>query len=180
MVWKETFVERLSEIRSKGLNYSTVVYDEDQRAESLFAGLVTSVLLPSAAISGFALVIFSTAAFALTGEGSLAWSWAGLGLAGVVSTGLATVASFGALFYCGLEYSIVLACVPFLALGKYTFDIYWTTQLDLPEIQQTNPRALLVNCVVNMQDYAYDHIARSKGVRKFKQLKVFIFVAQSV
>jgi hypothetical protein len=101
-------------------------------------------------------------------------------LAGVVSTGLATVASFGALFYCGLEYSIVLACVPFLALGKYTFEIYWTTQLDLPEIQQTNPRALLVNCVVNMQDYAYDHIARSKGVRKFKQLKVFIFVAQSV
>jgi hypothetical protein len=128
-LWKEAFSEFLSRIREEdgnvSLRFTQIVFDEDQRPSGIFSKLTYTIVQERLLISVSALTIFSVGAFLLSSPCGISWGRAGLGVVSVLSTGLATGAGFGGLFYCGLEFSSLLTAIPFLALGTDFFFFFF-------------------------------------------------------
>jgi hypothetical protein len=97
------------------LRHTKIFHDEDRRVHKIFANMPFEVIRDRMWISSTALALFSILAFTRTDPVK---SKPILGVVGAFSGSLATLATFGLLLACGMDFNTLVASTPFLTVGK--------------------------------------------------------------
>ncbi|KAI8479819.1 Patched domain-containing protein 3 [Branchiostoma belcheri] len=115
--WELAFLSYMAAFKS---NFITVCYGTFGALESELAALTTSVI-PLFSITFAVLITFSIlSCMMLDMVRTKPW----LGMLGVLSSGMAIVASIGLCLFCGVKFNSVVASMPFLALGIGVDDLF--------------------------------------------------------
>eukprot|EP00058_Branchiostoma_floridae_P027499 XP_002612990.1 hypothetical protein BRAFLDRAFT_74780 [Branchiostoma floridae] len=115
--WELAVLSYMEKFKS---NYINVCYSTSVALESELAALTTRVI-PLFSITFTVLITFSIlSCMMLDMVRTKPW----LGMLGVLSAGMAIVASMGLCLYCGVKFNSVVAAMPFLALGIGVDDLF--------------------------------------------------------
>ncbi|XP_066280926.1 patched domain-containing protein 3-like [Branchiostoma lanceolatum] len=115
--WELAFLSYMEKYKS---NFINVCYSTSEALQAELAALTTRVI-PLFSITFTVLITFSIlSCMMLDMVRTKPW----LGMLGVLSAGMAIVASMGLCLYCGVKFNSVVASMPFLALGIGVDDLF--------------------------------------------------------